>query len=252
MVTAFITFERQLIYQLKDLGFLSISGDAKIRLTSPWPNDSLPPPTSSLLSVASTKGLLAAAGPDGLVLASTDAVRKAYSAESTDDSGIKPLQTQHKIPLSQKVSHVEFSCDDNVLVVATGDGSGLMAYPTSGLMQGITQPALTLSVNGASLRALAPNPIDPELFATVTNNGELLMANLKTSELVSGPSGPVLKTGVSCVSWSNKGKQLVCGLADGAVTQITPEGQVKAEIPKAPDTESNVHGGSTLLVNTRS
>jgi hypothetical protein len=30
-----------------------------------------------------------------------------------------------------------------------------------------------------------------------------------------GPGGPVLKDGVSCASWSNKGKQLIAGLADG-------------------------------------
>ncbi|PGH04645.1 hypothetical protein AJ80_08479 [Polytolypa hystricis UAMH7299] len=228
--------------QTQEVGFQSIAGDAKIRLLpSPWPQDALPPPTASLLSVASSKGLLVAAGPEGLVIASTDSVRKAYSAEASGESEIRPFQPQLQIPLPQKASHVAFSADENVLVVAAADGSGLIAYDVAGLLQGNTQPALTLGMNGASLRALVPNPTIAELFAAVTTNGELLMANLKSNQLVQGPSGPVLKTGVSCVSWSTKGKQLVAGLADGSASQMTPEGEQKAQIPKPADLEDNQH-----------
>lgn len=227
----------------QEVGFLSIAGDSKVRLfPTPWPNDSLPPPTCCLLSVASVKGLLAAAGPEGLVVASTDAVRKAYTADATGDSNIRPFQPQLQIPLPQKVSHVAFSADENVLVVATADGSGLIAYEVAALMQGNSQPALTLALNGARLRALAPNPMLAELFAAVTTDGELLMANLQTNQLVQGPSGPVLKTGVSCVSWSNRGKQLVAGLGNGTAFQMTPEGEMKAEIPRPPDLDGDKHG----------
>ncbi|KAK2744432.1 hypothetical protein FQN55_006759 [Onygenales sp. PD_40] len=231
--------------QTQEVGFLSIAGDSKIRLfPTPWPSDSLPPPTSSLLSVSSAKGLLAAAGPEGLVIASTDAVRKAYTAEATSDSNIRPFQPQLQIPLPQKASHVAFSGDDNVLVVAAADGSGLIAYEVAALLQGNSQPALTLSLNGARLRALLPNPETHELFAAVTADGELLVVNLKNNEIVRGPSGPILKTGVSCVSWSNKGKQLVAGLVDGSIFQMTPVGQGKAEIPRPPDLEAGRHVSS--------
>ncbi|PGH36795.1 hypothetical protein GX50_00455 [[Emmonsia] crescens] len=231
--------------QTQEVGFLSIAGDSKVRLfPTPWPNDSLPPPTCCLLSVASVKGLLAAAGPEGLVVASTDAVRKAYTADATGDSNIRPFQPQLQIPLPQKVSHVAFSADENVLVVATADGSGLIAYEVAALMQGNSQPALTLALNGARLRALAPNPMLAELFAAVTTDGELLMANLQTNQLVQGPSGPVLKTGVSCVSWSNRGKQLVAGLGNGTAFQMTPEGEMKAEIPRPPDLDGDKHVSS--------
>lgn len=196
------------------------------------------------MSIASTKGLLAAAGPDGIAIASTDSVRDAFSAEGSKDSNIKPFNPQLTIPLPAPVSHIAFSADDNVLVVAAANGSGLAAYPVSNLMQGNSQPALSLPLNGATLRALAPNPTaaKAELFAAVTTNGELLMANLNQRELLQGQNGPVLKEGVSCVSWSNRGKQLVAGLADGTGYQMTPEGQGKAEIPRPPDLENNCHG----------
>lgn len=195
-----------------------------------------------MLSVASVKGLLAAAGPEGLIIASTDSVRKAYTADATGDSNIRQFQPQLQIPLPQKVSHVAFSADENVLVVAAADGSGLIAYQVVSLMQGNSQPALTIPLNGARLRALAPNPMLAELFAAVTTEGELLMANLQTSQLVQGTSGLVLKTGVSCISWSNRGKQLVAGLGNGTVCQMTPEGEMKAEIPRPPDLIEDKHG----------
>ncbi|PGH06437.1 hypothetical protein AJ79_06527 [Helicocarpus griseus UAMH5409] len=231
--------------QTQEVGFLSIAGDSKIRLLpTPWPRDSLPPPTCSLLSVASTKGLLAAAGPEGLVIASTDGVRKAYTADATGDSNIRPFQPQLQIPLPQKVSHVAFSADDNVLVVAAADGSGLIAFQVAALLQNNLQPALTLALNGARLRSLAPRPKWPELFAAVTTDGELLIANLNDNQLDQGPSGPVFKTGVSCVSWSNKGKQLVAGLGDGTAYQMEPTGEKVAEIPRPPDLDGDKHVSS--------
>ncbi|PGH05181.1 hypothetical protein GX51_03080 [Blastomyces parvus] len=231
--------------QTQEVGFLSIAGDSKVRLLpTPWPNDALPPPTCSLLSVASVKGLLAAAGPEGLVITSTDAVRKAYTADAIGDSNIRSFQPQLQISLPQKVSHVAFSADENVLVVAAADGSGLIAYEVASLMQGNSQPAFTLALNGARLRALAPNPALAELFAAVTTDGELLMANLQTNQLVQGPAGPVLKTGVSCISWSNRGKQLVAGLGNGTISQMTPEGELKAEIPQPPGLDGDRHVSS--------
>ncbi|WEW58036.1 hypothetical protein PRK78_003503 [Emydomyces testavorans] len=232
---------------VQEVGFLSLNGDSKIRLLpSPWPADALPPPTSSLLSVASTKSLLAAAGPDGIVVASTDSVRKAFFAEATGESNIRPFQPELQIPLPGRVSHVAFSADDSALVVAAQNGDGLAVYDVSALLQGTTQPAVTISLNGESLRALCPNPVAPELFAAITTNGELIVANLKTGQLEGGPNGPVLKTRVSSVSWSTKGKQLVAGLADGGAYQMTPKGEGKAEIPSPPGISGNQHVSSLM------
>lgn len=176
------------------------------------------------------------------MIARTESVRKAYYGEAIGGSATRPFQPELQIPLPARASHVAFSSDESALVVAIeGDGS-LVSYEVSRLLQGNTQPAATLSMNGASLRALLPNPVSAESFAVVTTNGELLMADLKSNQLVQGQSGPVLKNGVSSISWSNKGKQLVAGLADGTLFQMTPNGQGKAEVPRAPDIGSDQHG----------
>ncbi|KAI1636595.1 hypothetical protein F4809DRAFT_608835 [Biscogniauxia mediterranea] len=221
--------------QTEGLGFLSLAGDAKLRLTSPWS----PPPSAhaSLLSIASRQGLVAAAGPDGVVLASTEAVRKAFDGPKDGDSDIRPFQPQLKLPLPIRICQLAFTADESYLILSAEQGGGLAVYETQALQQGATQTAFEIPTNGESLRALVPNPRPEkgELCAVVTSEGKLLMANMKERSFAPGRNGQVLKEQVSCVSWSTKGKQLVAGLGDGSMHQMTPEGDIKAEIPRPPD-----------------
>lgn len=227
------------------LGFLSFAGEAKVQLLpTPWPSDQLPPTTSSLMSIASQKGLLAAAGPDAVIVATTESVRKAFEGPNSGDGNLKPFQPQLKLPMPMRVSQLAFSADESYLVLSAETGGGLAVYDVQALLQGSTQSTFELSTNGQALRALTPNPTPEkgELLALVTTDGNLMMANLKERNFVSGPNGQILKSGVSCVSWSTKGKQLVAGLGDGTVYQMTPEGGSKGEIPRPPDVDRGDHG----------
>ena len=219
---------------LQGLGFLSLAGDAKVQLTSKWTD--LPAPTASLISIASRKGLVAAAGPDAIHLASTESVRKALGGEKSGDSDARPFQPQVKVPLPIRISQLAFTADEQLLLLSAETGGGLAVYDVQSLSQGSTQAAFELSTNGETLRALLPNPAaeKAELCAVVTSNGNLMMANLTDKSLVQGPRGASLKSGVSCATWSSKGKQLVAGLADGTIQQMTPEGKETGQIPKPP------------------
>ncbi|KAI9848016.1 MAG: hypothetical protein M1838_000662 [Thelocarpon superellum] len=233
--------------QAEGLGFLALSAERKLRLLpTPWSTDALPPPTASLLSIASAKGLVAAAGPDALVLASTDALRAAFTRETSGDVSTIAFDPQLKIPMQMRISQVTFSSDDQYLVISAEQGGGLAVYEVEALMQGNISTAFELPTNGTALRALSPNPMREraELFAAVGINGDLMMANLKERRFLSGPSGPVLKQGVSCVSWSTRGKQLVAGLGDGTAYQMTPEGEGKAELPRPPGLDGSQHVSS--------
>ncbi|KAL1986543.1 hypothetical protein VTN96DRAFT_6121 [Rasamsonia emersonii] len=233
-----------------EVGFKGVDRDCHIRfLPTPWPADALPPPTSSLLTVAPTKGIVVGGGPDGLVVASTKSVREAISAKADEGVKLKPFEPQGRIPLPSRPMQVAFCASENALAVSMqGDGQ-LVVYETATLSQPNPQPKLSISTNGAALRALAPNPA-PEsealssLVAMVTVNGDLLVADLKAGSLVSGSSGPVLKNGVASVAWSSKGKQLVAGLADGTCYQLDPQGVKKADIPRPPELEGNKHVSS--------
>ncbi|KAI0906384.1 hypothetical protein F4823DRAFT_607394 [Ustulina deusta] len=227
--------------QTEGLGFLSLAGDAKLRLSTPW---SPPPaPNASLMSIASRKGLVAAARPDAVVVASTDAVRKAFEAPKNGDSEVRPFTPQLQIPLPIRICQLAFSADEAHLILSAEQGGGLAVYDVDAFQQGTTQSAFEIPTNGESLRALVPNPRPEraELCAVVTNEGKLLMANFKERNFVFKGNSQILREQVSCVAWSNLGKQLVAGLGDGTVCQLTPEGDVKAEIPRPPELDPSYY-----------
>lgn len=171
-------------------------------------------------------------------------MRKGFEAEKDGDSDVRRFDPQLKLPMPMRVSQLAFTADENYLILSAESGGGLAIYEVQSLLSGSTNSAFELSTNGESLRALAvnPTPEKAELCAIVTANGNLYMANLKERRI-----SDVLKSQVSCVSWSSKGKQLCAGLADGTIHQMTPEGEAKAEIPRAPTLE-NHHGAYTFLL----
>ena len=230
--------------ETEQLGFQSLARNTKLRLLpSPWPSENLPPPSSSLLSVASRKGLLAAGGPESVVITSTESVRQAFSAEETEEKS-QSFSPQVVINVGTRVSQVAFTADEKYLVISAEVGGGLAVYDVESILQGTVKSAFEIATNGEALRAMVPNPAkEPaELMAIITTNGKLMIANLKGRQIASGSQGPVLKENVSCLSWSNKGKQLVAGQLDGTCSQMTPTGDIKAQIPRPPQLEDGKHG----------
>ncbi|KAG2169487.1 hypothetical protein VTO58DRAFT_101632 [Aureobasidium pullulans] len=229
--------EAQEIYQ-DSVGFMDAGKETKVRLSQAWPADRQPPAWSSLLSIASGKGLLAAATSESVILVSTETVQKAYWEVDTSANKIKDITPQLSLPVPQ-VSHVAFSADENSLAIAAQEGGGLAVYDVQALLQGNKESAFQISTNGISVRALEPNP-SPEnahLFAVVLTDGKLMIADFKQRQLVNTSNGAVFREGVRCVSWSVRGKQLVVGLEDGSAEQYDPQGNVKAQIPRPPQLE---------------
>lgn len=194
--------------------------------------------------MASRKGLVAAGGPESVIIASIESVRGAFSATAPTDGNIKSFKPELTLNIGRRISHVAFSADEKFLVISAENGGGLAVYNVQALMEGNTLVEFELPTNGVSLRIMLPNPIPEkaELFAIVTATGELLMANLNTRQLINGVHGLILKDNVSCVSWSAKGKQLVAGLGNGTCFQMTPEGEAKAEIPCYEKLDGEQHG----------
>ncbi|CAD0085619.1 unnamed protein product [Aureobasidium mustum] len=213
------------------IGFKDIGGETKVRLSQPWPADKQPPAWASLLSIASSKKLIAAGTSESVILVSSDTVRKTYwEADTSAEKQPKHITPQLSLSVPQ-VSHVAFSADESSLVIAAQEGGGLAVYDLQALLQGNKESAFQLSTNGISVRALAPNPSpdNAHFFAVVLTDGKLMLADLKQRSFSS-----VFREGVRCVSWSVKGKQLVAGLEEGGAEQFDPQGVLKAQIPKPP------------------
>ncbi|KAL5596858.1 uncharacterized protein BROUX77_006806 [Berkeleyomyces rouxiae] len=226
------------VIQTELLGFKSLAGDAKVQLTSAWFDP--PSTTASLLTIAPRKRLVAGAGPDAIAIVHTDAARKAFESPRDDDSEARPVDPLVKLTVSTPTSHLAFTTDEQYLLVASQLGGGIAVYETASLLSGSQSPAFGLSTDGVVVRALCPNVAieKAELCAVVTENGALHMVNLKSRTM-----NNIIASDVSCMGWSTKGKQLVAGKANGTIQQMTPEGDIKAEIP-CPDGFHGVHVSS--------
>ena len=221
----------------------SKAGD-RVRVSQAW--DPKPLPWASLVSVASTKGLLAVAGPDTLKVASTKQVRqKQYIPVRKDgasgDEKYLPIDALNTISVP-RLSHVAFSADESCLIIASEQGGGLAVYETDTLARGGKDSAFQISTEGVAIRHLLPNPNKEQgtahLFGVVLTNGQLVMADLQKRALVDGKNGKVFQRNVTSACWSKKGKQIVVGLGDGTCAQIDPQGEVKAQIPAPPQLAS--------------
>ena len=233
----------------EQLGFQSVSGEDKLKLLpSGWPAESQPPASASLLSIASGKGLVAAAGPETLVLAQADKLRQSFREGATGDSGVKSFTADATLAIP-RVSQVAFSSDESCLVIAAEQGGGLAVYDTNALTSGGKDAAFQIATNGVSVRQLLPNPNPSDttahLFGIVLQSGQLLLADLKARELLKSANGnPVFHENVTCACWSRLGKQVMAGRQDGTAVQIDPQGVVKAEMPRPPQLAGLVDSGA--------
>jgi nucleoporin NUP159 len=180
------------------------------------------------------------------VLARTKAVRDAFSKEGGEDN-VKDFQPALEINVP-KLSQVAFTADGTFLVICAQEGGGLGVYETQSILQDKKDPAFQLPTNSISIRALSPNPA-PEfahLVAVILTDGKLLIADLKSKDFNKNAEGsPALSEGVAAVSWSNRGKQLTAGMADGNCFQLDQSGTIKARIP-APQLPAACHVSSLV------
>ncbi|KAJ4290945.1 hypothetical protein N0V90_010141 [Kalmusia sp. IMI 367209] len=217
------------------IGFSSLShgleGPKKLKLLpSPWPSENAPPASATLLSVAPRRGLLAAASPDKLILASTENVRKAFQQQPGDNDVVTNFSPDATISVPQ-LRHVAFSSDEDFLVISAESGGGLAVYGVDDLLKGNTQPGNQISTN-APVRALLPNPAHGQYMAAVLDSGRLDII-----DIASGATQAVRNSGVACVSWSLKGKAFVAGFNDGtaAVYLVGQYEQEKGRVPRPPE-----------------
>lgn len=154
--------------------------------------------------------------------------------------------------MGARISHLAFTPDEKYLIMSAEQGGGLAIYETQTLLQGSDKSAFEINTSGETVKMLVPNPMPElaELCAVVTTNGNLLMASLKEKNLAQGPNGPILRSNVTSVGWSTKGKQLVAGMSDGTIVQLAPDGTEKAAlIPKPPSLGDSHVASITWLEN---
>jgi nucleoporin NUP159 len=92
---------------------------------------------------------------------------------------------------------------------------------------------------GMTIKDISPNPGSfPNLCAILSAEGTLKMWNVESGSLAQ------VFDNVSSISWSKLGKQIACGLSNGDIVQVTPEGAEKNRIPP-PQTMTEEEGRVT-------
>ena len=235
---------------MQTLGFTPLSagkeGGKKLRLLpSPWPEDSLPPASATLLSVAPKNGLLAAASPDMLVIASTEKVRKAFESSAGEHDVVTDFAPEATLPV-QRLRHVAFSVDEDFLVTSAENGGGLDVYAVNDLPKGNAKPGAQISTNNTPVRALLPNPApgQAQYMAVILDTGRLDITEISTGKVVIVHPGAV-----TCASWSLKGRAIVAGFDNGtaSIHMANNVHEVKGKIPRAPELPDNYRGNNPYL-----
>ncbi|EME40370.1 hypothetical protein DOTSEDRAFT_179452 [Dothistroma septosporum NZE10] len=230
---------------------IGVDGADKLQVGDAWPLDNLPSPTSSLLAIASRKGVFVAATPSGLDITTTENARRSYIRRRPQ--GEKPLQSlEVDVHLDlPRISHVAFTADEAWLVVAFDSSGRLAVYATDQLANG-AQPAHEIETSGDGVRHLFPNPQDEPMpshrnvCAVVLNNGDLLFIKVSESNdlCIDHRGNNVFCNNVASGTWSKMGKQFVAGLVDGTAVRIDPFNSTKdnvvERIPRAPQLEAPV------------
>ncbi|KAF8247542.1 hypothetical protein K440DRAFT_301218 [Wilcoxina mikolae CBS 423.85] len=230
--------------EVENLGFLGLNRDKRVKLLPEgFPKDALPRSSSSLFAIANKRGLFAAAGPKSFVIGSTASLREAFTQEGD-------FTPQLAIPSPISISHIAFNADESHIILGASSG-GLAVYSIDALSSsGDAKATFEVGTDGAELREVKPNPTTPELVAIVTMGGDVRMLDLNMRAFKTGADGStVLKSAVGTVAWSKRGKQIVCGMGDGTVWQMTPEGEGKATLPAPPGLDNHYVSSIVWLEN---
>ncbi|KAF2707374.1 hypothetical protein K504DRAFT_504544 [Pleomassaria siparia CBS 279.74] len=216
------------------VGFLGIQRTGpvltKLQLLPAYPADDLPPACASLLGVASKRGLIAAAGPNCLVVTSTHTTRQAFEGE-TDPGGVVTKYSPDITINVPQLRHLAFSSGEDFLVTSAEAEGGLVIYDMEGLCQEKHDPMRRISTGNLAVKALIPNP-DPKIehyFAAVLDSGKLVL-----SDVDQGSALNIRSEKTTCAAWSTEGTALVAGLNDGTAVLYMPDGNQIGSIPRPP------------------
>lgn len=232
----------------------------KVKILPPWPTNQLPSTSATLLSINSKQGLLAAAGPNTLIITSTAGVRKAFQNQTlsetiTDDNDPQlqrrdldivtdfTVDTNLEVP---SLRHVAFSTDGDFLVISSEATGGLAIFNTVNIKAGDKNPKSQIETGNAPVHALQPNPTteSAHYFAAVLETGKLVIADVD-----SGAVANIREDGVSCVSWSTRGKAILAGLQDGSIAIHMADGTLKGVVPRPPEVDESFAGECTISMH---
>lgn len=216
-----------------NFGFLSLQHNAYIQIEKIF-TDKTPRYNSSLLCIGNKNGYYAVGIPSGFAFGTTVSLRKSLKGNIVKKIvEHNPLSIIH---LQKKIINVSFSADEEYLIVATEENE-IMFYSTQKLFQknNSLEPEFIFQLE--NIKDILPNPINSDMIAVLTFFGNLHLINFYQRSI----SEPLVNN-ITSFSWSQKGKQIVCGTSEGKLVQYTPDGSLKAVINKPKSLNDTYYG----------
>lgn len=194
--------------------------------------------------------MLAAAGPDALIVSSTEKVRKAFDKKAGDWDVVSDFTPDISIPLSDPpLRHVVFSTGGEFLVISAEGRGALAVFDAAKLVQGNKNPERQIQTENVAVRCLLPNPVEVigHYMAVVLDTGKLWLVDISKED-----TKTIIKSeGVVCAGWSSRGKAVAAGLEDGTTQIYLSDGKLKGTIPRPPQIDENYQvTGITWLQTT--
>ncbi|EPS36369.1 hypothetical protein H072_10104 [Dactylellina haptotyla CBS 200.50] len=219
------------------IGYVALAGELKAKVfEGQYPENDLPIPSSSLLSISQKRQLFAAAGPHGVVVARTSTLRATFKNTSTANGNLLPFQPECIIPMTIRLSHVAFTVDGNFLLLGAQVG-GIAVYSVDDILSKGSQVQPQCQITTGPLLEMKPIPTlaDAEKVCILVGSGwsqggTVGLVDVKTQQVQGN-----LKSGVTTISWSPKGKQIICGGSGGGLAWIRPNGSEADVVPGVPN-----------------
>ncbi|MEQ2249753.1 hypothetical protein ILYODFUR_032549 [Ilyodon furcidens] len=222
--------------EIKDFQFRQMK---KVRVFEPA--EDLPRDRSCLLTVSNKYGLTFVGLDRTFKVYLTQNILAADKADGSSYEVVKGIPALAEVTGARSLHHLALSCDELTLsVCGTSEEAGLsiMFYDVRTFINKARpqkSPFASLQPAVASdtlVQDLKWNPAQPSMLAACLSDGSMMI--LEVTDGVKIQAQLPATSGITCIGWSPKGKQVAVGKMDATVCQYTPALEERKVIPCPP------------------